>query len=421
MIEKKESPLNIDHKVQILLSEHELLRKRIENIINNNYKALATSITVISTLAALGDKAKFQLIYFIIPLLFVIILSWSAYMSHLAAILGGFDRVTEDQINKLALSPLTNWSNHCPKYVHNTYVILNFYILFILTVLFITIFCLYKIYHCMQTFLSLSQTIVIIAIYVIIFAITFVLTMYPLIYLSKIQEKVYKSLTASLSGLSSSGLNYNLFNTTKETHLLKKVTYFLRPIIVILFLYLLPVILIINYNSIFEYRFIIFGALWILAILYSVFSQYSMKELGFTIINISSSLKENGIFTIISISILFSLHFFIQPNVTYRPFGGNLFLVAIYIVIFSPIQEFVFRSLLFIELKKIINNKILLILVMSNFFFIFHLIYTNNFLIFSSTLGGLFWSYSYVSNRNIYGVIFSHSIIGGTAIFLDLI
>ena len=124
---------------------------------------------------------------------------------------------------------------------------------------------------------------------------------------------------------------------------------------------------------------------------------------------------------LVSIPILLVLHFFIKPNVAYRPLGGGLDLAIIYILLCAPLQEFIFRGLLFTELKKLTRSNLLHIVISSGLFFIFHLIYSNKFLILSSSLAGVFWNYSYARNQNIYGVIFSHSIVGAVAIMLNLI
>ena len=194
-----------------------------------------------------------------------------------------------------------------------------------------------------------------------------------------------------------------------------------RPLIIIVLLYVLPVLIFKKYDFLFDFRFTIFGGLWFSAIIYAVLTRHGWEELGFGNANLINSLKENGVFTILSIPIILVRHFFIQPNVAYRPLGGGLDLAIIYSLLFAPIQEFIFRSLLFAELKKLTRNKLLQIVISSGLFFLFHLIYTNKFLIFSSSVAGVFGNFSYARNRNIYGVIFSHSIVGAAAILLNLI
>ncbi|MGK7894709.1 MAG: CPBP family intramembrane glutamic endopeptidase, partial [Xenococcus sp. (in: cyanobacteria)] len=184
----------------------------------------------------------------------------------------------------------------------------------------------------------------------------------------------------------------------------------LRTLIVIVLLYVLPVLIFKTYDFLFDFRFIIFGELWFSAIVYTLLTRHGWKELGFSNSNLINSLVENGVFTILSIPLLLVLHSFIQPDVAYRPLGGGLDLAIIYIFLFAPIQEFIFRGLLFAELKNLTSSNSLQILISSGLFLIFHLIYTNKFLIFSSSVAGVFWNFSYARNRNIYGVIFSHSI-----------
>ena len=195
----------------------------------------------------------------------------------------------------------------------------------------------------------------------------------------------------------------------------------LRTLIVIVLLYVLPVLIFKTYDFLFEFRFTIFGGLWFSAIVYAVLTRHGWKELGFSNSNLINSLTENGVFTILSIPLLLVLHSFIQPDVAYRPLGGGLDLAIIYMFLFAPIQEFIFRSLLFAELKNLTSSSSLQLLISSGLFLIFHLIYTNKFLIFSSSVACVFWNFSYARNQNIYGVIFSHSILGAVAILLNFI
>ena len=194
-----------------------------------------------------------------------------------------------------------------------------------------------------------------------------------------------------------------------------------RHLIVIISLYILPVLIFKKYDFLFDFRFIIFGGLWFSAIIYAVLTRHGWEELGFSNANLINSFKENALFTILSIPLILGLHFLIQPNLDYRPLGGGLDLAIIYSLLFAPIQEFIFRGLLFAELKNLTRNKLVQIVTSSCLFFLFHLIYTNKFLIFSSSVAGVFWNFSYAQNRNIYGVIFSHSILGAAAILLNLI
>ena len=99
------------------------------------------------------------------------------------------------------------------------------------------------------------------------------------------------------------------------------------------------------------------------------------------------------------------------------PWGFYLF----FIFISSPSQEILYRGYLFNLLSEAGLNRLTSIGLSSILYSFVHLIYLDIPTLVITLIIGIFWGMNYEKYRNIYGVIFSHSILGSMAILAGII
>lgn len=169
----------------------------------------------------------------------------------------------------------------------------------------------------------------------------------------------------------------------------------------------------------FEYRF--HALFFILAgfIAYCFLKRYSFHELGFRTDNLSSSLLWNLLFSAIGVLILYCGYktgLFKNHSPTYLPT-----LYIFYIFFLGPVQELLFRGVLFAEMKriKILNSKWILFISSCSFCFL-HIIYNHPPLLIISLISGLIWGTIFIKSPNIWGISISHSLLGAVAMFLGI-
>jgi membrane protease YdiL (CAAX protease family) len=93
-----------------------------------------------------------------------------------------------------------------------------------------------------------------------------------------------------------------------------------------------------------------------------------------------------------------------------------------YMLVSSTSQEFLFRSVIWAEYKRLGLQKKWLYVLISGFAFAFmHIIYHDWLTILSVSGMGIAWSWTYARYPNFWGVAFSHAFIGSYAIFTGLI
>jgi len=193
-----------------------------------------------------------------------------------------------------------------------------------------------------------------------------------------------------------------------------------RSILFLLFLCLAPVFLIWLKIIPFEYRF--FALLCMLAGLacFCVYRQYSFAELGFRTDNLTSSLVWNLIFCVVGGIGLVFMHKagFSRPEPQSYLAHRYLF----YIFVLGPLQELIFRGMVFSEVKRIpgAGNRLFLSISTLSFFFL-HIIYYHPPLLFIALISGLAWGIIFIKKHNIWGIALSHSLLGALAMGLDLI
>lgn len=102
---------------------------------------------------------------------------------------------------------------------------------------------------------------------------------------------------------------------------------------------------------------------------------------------------------------------------------GVLF-YAFYILISAPVQEFIFRGLIFYELGLFLGRKkyfFLRVLLSAVIFGFAHAFYHNWLVLLVTTAIGLVWGYIYYKKPNFYALALSHALLGAIAVYIGLV
>ena len=189
--------------------------------------------------------------------------------------------------------------------------------------------------------------------------------------------------------------------------------------LIILLIYISPVFLILTGLISFEYRFYVLEVATILVVLYSLLTNVRLNKLGFTRKKLRASIKH-----ILPITLIFALPIVLTLIVGREiidnskiPWGFYLF----FVFISSPSQEILYRGYLFHLLSEAGLNRLTSIGLSSILYSFVHLIYLDIPTLVITLIIGIFWGINYEKYRNIYGVIFSHSILGAMAILAGII
>lgn len=185
-------------------------------------------------------------------------------------------------------------------------------------------------------------------------------------------------------------------------------------------LYYLPPLLLAIGILRFTWRFEILAAMTIVMLAYDWRHGLGLKELGFRRDTLKGSLLLN-----LSASLLLAIVLLLsfKAGLIRAPLvpGWKLFF-AYYLFISGPSQEFLFRSNLFALMKR--NNfegPAIQILVSSITFSFLHIFYWDPIVLVVTFIIGVLWGGIYYKYPNFWGVAFSHSILGATAIMVGLI
>ena len=182
----------------------------------------------------------------------------------------------------------------------------------------------------------------------------------------------------------------------------------------------LPVLLLWSGLIPFAYRFYILPAVLAFYIACSFFRGYHLDELGFTTANLIHSLRWNlllCLFGTFGLYLVYTLGFIRSNHTHYLPW-----IYAAYIFFLAPVQELIFRGILFAEMKKNqITDKRLILLISTCSFCFLHIIYRHPPMLVISAACGLLWGIIFLKWPNIWGVSLSHSLLGALAMFLGVI
>jgi uncharacterized protein len=195
----------------------------------------------------------------------------------------------------------------------------------------------------------------------------------------------------------------------------------LRFLFFILLVFYVPAILIWTQILPFEYRFHTFFIVLASCLFYCGRRRYSLHELGFRTDNLSNSIRWNLLFCgigAIGLYLTYKTGFSRPRNTTnFFPYA-----YAAYIFFLGPVQEVVFRGVLFAEMKRIriLDQKWILMISTLSFCFL-HIIYRHPPLLIITFVSGLVWGIIFTKWRNIWGISLSHSLLGALAMFLGVI
>lgn len=193
-----------------------------------------------------------------------------------------------------------------------------------------------------------------------------------------------------------------------------------RFCVLMLCAFYVPVVLI--WSGIISFRFRFLASIVPLAIfiIYSHMRKHEFRDLGFRSDNLKDSLIWNLVFCAIGSMGLFLTYkagFLRSDNKHLLPY-----IYLVYVLFLGPVQEIVFRGILFAELKRIrINDYRWIILISTISFCFLHLIYRHPPMLVITFISGLAWGFIYTKWPNIWGVSLSHSLLGALAIFLGVI
>ncbi|HAR33236.1 MULTISPECIES: CPBP family intramembrane glutamic endopeptidase [Desulfobacter] len=194
-----------------------------------------------------------------------------------------------------------------------------------------------------------------------------------------------------------------------------------KPLLSLLFICYAPVALIWLKIIPFEHRFYaLFFALAGLAY-FCFHRRYRLEELGFRIDTLKSAMALNLLFCAIggmALYISYKAGLLIPKNHNY--YFSHTYLI--YIFFLGPVQEIIFRGILFTETKRIKSGSNRMFLWISTLSFCFlHVIYRHPQILVIAFISGLIWGTIFIKRPNIWGVALSHSFLGALGIVLGLI
>lgn len=184
--------------------------------------------------------------------------------------------------------------------------------------------------------------------------------------------------------------------------------------------YYLPILLVWIGVIPFSYRYhMLIGMTAVMAI-YAVVRRRSWRELGFRSDTLLASLTWNIGLSLVLAAALFALYFgdlIRQPTVP----NWNLFYVF-YILVSSPAQEFLFRSLIFTEMRAAgITSGLIQVLLSAVTFCSVHVVYHDALTLVVTLTIGLIWGVVYYRAPNFFGVTLSHDVLGVISIAVGLV
>jgi membrane protease YdiL (CAAX protease family) len=194
-----------------------------------------------------------------------------------------------------------------------------------------------------------------------------------------------------------------------------------KQVALLLFFFLYVFSIVLLYFKIIPYdaRNITLALLTVLMIAYCFIRKLSLKELGFTTKHLKGSLLLNGLYSVITI---IGLYVFYQLNLIRKPVAPEYDLFFVYYIFIScPCQEFLYRSLVYAELKRrdITGYRFILISAL-NYSFL-HFFYHDWITLVATFIGGIIWGFIYNRYPNYWGVLLSHAVLGVISMVVGLI
>jgi len=170
----------------------------------------------------------------------------------------------------------------------------------------------------------------------------------------------------------------------------------------------------------FAYRFHVLAVVLLSFIAHSVHRGYRLRDVGFTLDQSWNSIRWNVLFCAIGGIGLYCTYRsgLLMP----RTYSYSLACFLFYIVILGPVQELIFRGILFAEMKRCRNiAPIMMVLISTITFSYLHIIYNHPVLLLITFVSGLVWGLLYLRWPSIWGISLSHSLLGALAMFLGVL
>jgi len=192
-----------------------------------------------------------------------------------------------------------------------------------------------------------------------------------------------------------------------------------KKILFLVSLYTVPVLLL--FFGVLDYsrRYWVLAIVALILITYSILGNFKLDDLGFKISYPKKEIVLNTIFcsvVILLLILLYKVNLIREPTIP----DWNMFFIF-YVLISSPLQEFLFRSLVFHELKLLGCTKLEQILISAINFGFMHIIYHDLITFISAVLVGLCFGYIYSETKSIYGISLTHAVIGAVSIYVGLV
>lgn len=170
----------------------------------------------------------------------------------------------------------------------------------------------------------------------------------------------------------------------------------------------------------FAFRFHVLAVVLLSFIVHSVRRGYCLHDLGFTLEHSWNSIRWNVLFcTLGGIGLYLTYRSgWLMP----REYSYSLACFFFYIVILGPVQELIFRGILFAEMKRCRNiAPAMMVLISTITFSYLHIIYNHPLLLLITFVSGLVWGLIYLRWPSIWGISVSHSLLGALAMFLGVL
>ncbi|ABB23632.1 CPBP family intramembrane glutamic endopeptidase [Pelodictyon luteolum] len=186
-------------------------------------------------------------------------------------------------------------------------------------------------------------------------------------------------------------------------------------ILLVTLLYLLPVLAVLGGVVPFSLRSAMLLLMFAFALMYSHRHGHTAGELGLRTSNLPKAIGVNILAGIAGAGLVILLPIPGMPEQSLKTPAVAFFFF--YILISSPVQEFLFRSFLFAEMQRCgIGSPLLQVMISAVLFAFLHAVYLDPLTGLLSFAAGIMWSIIYQRIPNLAGVSLSHAIIGIMAI-----
>jgi membrane protease YdiL (CAAX protease family) len=181
-----------------------------------------------------------------------------------------------------------------------------------------------------------------------------------------------------------------------------------------------PVLLIWSGLIPFACRFQVLAAVLLVLVALGLHRGFDRRELGFTLAHSRRAIGWNLLFLAVGAVALCALarSGWTMPRQSDYSLTAFLF----YLLFLGPVQEVIFRGILFAEMRKcgIVEGKWLVLISTCTFCFL-HIIYNNPSVLLLTLVSGFVWGVIFLRWPSIWGVSLSHSLLGALAMFLGIL